>query len=148
MRLTQCLSRRHVIGGSPARGRAGRCCGRYSHGSERRGCSDLVCSCQRLCFERGSMPHSLGGGARRSLTFTKHRRTFLPSLALAALLAGMSGCGWHPASSQTGPSHAPDRMQMAIHFLYPKVAQPSQTPPPTPLSPPLTTTLLTLSRLP
>ena len=80
--------------------------------------------------------------------FTKHIRTFLPGLALAALLAGLSGCGWHPASSQTGASHAPDRVQIAIHVLDPKVGQPVETLTDVALVRQLYTTLLALSPLP
>ena len=59
--------------------------------------------------------------------FTKQLRAFLPGLALTALLVGLSGCGWQPASSQAGASNAPDRAQIAIHVLDPEVGKPIVT---------------------
>lgn len=59
--------------------------------------------------------------------FIKHIRAVLPSLALAALLAGLSGCGWQPASSQTGASNAPDRVRIAIHVLDSEAGNPVVT---------------------
>ena len=44
--------------------------------------------------------------------FTRQIRTFLPSLALAVLLAGLSGCGQQPASFQAGVGNALDRVQI------------------------------------
>ena len=48
---------------------------------------------------------------------TKHRQAFLLCLALAVLLAGLSGCGGPPASSQAGTRNVPDQVQIAIHVF-------------------------------
>jgi hypothetical protein len=80
--------------------------------------------------------------------FTKQIRAFLPGLALAALLVGLSGCGGPPASSQAGASNAPDRVQIAIHVLDPEVGKPIVTLTDVSLVRQLFTTVVALSPLP
>lgn len=79
---------------------------------------------------------------------TKHRRAFLPCLALAVLLAGLSGCGGPPASSQAGTRNAPDRVQIAIHVLDPQVGELVVTLTDVSLVRQLYTTVVALSPLP
>lgn len=57
--------------------------------------------------------------------FIRHIRIWLPVLALAALLAGLSGCGWQQATpSQAGASNLPDQVSITIHALDPKGGKP------------------------
>ena len=80
--------------------------------------------------------------------FTKQIRVCLPGLVLAALLAGLSGCGGPPASSQAGVSNAPDRVQIAIHLLDLEVGRPVVTLTDVSLVRQLYTTVVGLSLLP
>ncbi|HEV2580305.1 MAG TPA: hypothetical protein VGT44_05585 [Ktedonobacteraceae bacterium] len=79
---------------------------------------------------------------------TKRIQTLLPCLALAALLAGLSSCGWQPASSQPGAKNEPDRVQIAIHALDLQAGKPVVTLTNVALVRQLYATLLALSPLP
>lgn len=80
--------------------------------------------------------------------FIKQIRALLPALALAALLAGLSSCGWQAASSQAGASNTPDRAQIAIHTFEPDAGKPVLTLTDISLVRQLYTTLTALSPLP